>query len=377
VYWTHPGDTVVVYNGTYGNLNTSEHPGTSTAWITYEAAPGQTPAIHRDGTTENGVTLGNYQVFQGFACYGDANKITFAQAMALGNVNNSITHGNCIGVSATTHHVKILHNHIYLTPGTGIMFLGDYGWIGGNEIDHNAYWDPTAGSGLKPQGSNIAGLAPGKIYVYGNNVHENREYICAGAKTTPPCYTYDGHGILVDVNAPANDGMGTGVAYAGRIEIYNNVVWSNGGVGLIAYRSDHVDFYNNTSYGNNTDQDLYGHLNGPECYAAHSQDIIFYNNICRATIGTGAAMGFDGTTQRVADYNILWNAAGNSLPLGPHDIVADPSFCMCNFPPLAFELTEGSPAFNSGETFLAPTTDYNGAPRNPAMIDRGAFKDTW
>src|SRR5262249_42955617 len=157
------------------------------------------------------------------------------------NYNNR-TNGNCIGSGNNSHHVIIRNNNISHCPGGGILATGDYIYIYKNIIHHNAFWSPLATSGITVAGKDSDSDTRTKVFVYDNILFRNQNFICNKFQTNP-CRITDGEGIIVDSNMASR--------FRGRVAIYNNIAYNNGGPGIEVFQSQHVDVYNNTTYMNN------------------------------------------------------------------------------------------------------------------------------
>ncbi len=335
---TKPGDVVNIMNGTYAPLKIT-HSGTEAAWITYQPVPGQHPVILKNGTAWSGVDISaNYIIWSRLTIQGNARSITFAQADAA-STGNTTTNGHCLSVSKTSHHVKILDNVMEYCPGAGIMYIGDSGWIHGNYVHENAYWSHLAESGIVIFGSNVLST-PGKIYVDGNVVYGNQAKVCNFQ--AHPCRVTDGYGIIVDNNIGTNPPAG----YSGRVEIFNNISYSNGGWGLAVGRSQHVDIYNNTTWHNGVCAFLPAPYtcSGGEMALRLATDVVVKNNIFYASTGLPIALGDEGENTNITwDYNVMYNARQStpgSTPIGPHDLILDPMFTTWLMPPRAFQQQE-------------------------------------
>jgi hypothetical protein len=175
-------------------------------------------------------------------------------------------------------------------------------------------------------------------------------------------------GIIVDNNIT--------YSYAGRVQVYNNISYNNGGPGISVYHSQHVDIFNNTTYKNDLSATepapFQAHTGGGEITLLNSNDARVLNNI---TYGSSSVpmirTGTTSVTNLVWDYNILFNGIG-AAPLGAHDLVLNPLFV--SSPPFNFHLQKGSPAIGSGTSILAPRYDFAGSPRPGGNMDRGAYR---
>jgi hypothetical protein len=369
---TKPGDIVNVMNGTYGPFIIS-HAGSHTGgYITYQAYPGQHPTVLKNGTTWDGIQIWNsaggpsYIVIDGFTILGNAQSITLSQAQSAPDKNNT-TNGNCIGGGSSVHHVIIRNNTVSYCPGGGMLFTGDYISIYKNIIHHNSYWSPYDTSGITVQGTNSDGSTAAKIFVYDNLLYNNQNYICNKYQTNP-CQITDGEGIIVDSNKSSG--------YNGRIQIYNNITYNNGGPGIAVHASQHVDIFNNTTYKNNISATepvpFTAHTAGGEITATNSNDVRVLNNINYGNSSVPMIYaGLTSVTSLVWDYNILFNGIG-AAPRGVHDLAVNPLFVPS--PPFNFHLQTGSPAIGSGTSALVPKYDFDGNLRSSGSVDRGAYR---
>jgi hypothetical protein len=369
---TKPGDIVNVMNGTYGPFMISHSGSQSGGYITYQAYPGQHPTILKNGNLWDAIqlwtsTVGpSYIIIDGFTVVGNAQSITVSQAKSAPDRNNT-TNGNCIGGGSSVNHVIIRNNNVSYCPGAGINFIGDYVSIYKNIVHHNSFWSPFDTSGIGVQGTNSDGSTAAKIFVYNNLLYNNQNYICNKYQTNP-CKITDGEGIIVDNNKSNG--------YRGRVAIYNNVTYNNGGPGIAVARSQHVDIYNNTTYKNNISAmepaPFTAHTNGGEIYLDQSNDVRVLNNINYGSPSVPIINGgITSVTGLLWDYNIPFDGIG-AAPRGAHDLAVNPLFVPS--PPFNFHLQTSSPAIGSGTSMLAPKYDFDGNLRSTSSVDRGAYR---
>ncbi len=325
---TNPGDTVLIMNGVYTNIGKAgsvvsiKRSGTANAWIRYKAYPGHFPKIQHN--TWNGITISNkasYIEINGLEVIGNNANITLDYAMSeKTNKQNPLTNGNCISVDGRTnghvHHIRILNNKVHDCGGAGISAIqADYVTIDNNVVFNNAWYSVYGCSGISMLSNWNSDNNQGyKMFVTNNKTYNNRMYIpwIAVGKIT------DGNGIIID--STRNDENPKLGVYKGRTLVKNNLAFNNGGSGIHAFLSEHVDIVNNTAFLNNQSPEL----NGGQIFAHTSSDVRILRNILYAFPGKN----INNNTKNenvVYDYNIYLNSSKITAK-GPHDIVADSEF---------------------------------------------------
>jgi hypothetical protein len=374
-----PGDVVMVMDGTYTagpahdvlDITVS---GTPRAWITWRAAPGAHPVIRFTGAWAGMQIDAAYIIVEGFEFAGGAQQISLAYAeQNAGNLNNVLTTATAISIDnyitgATPHHITIQNNVVHDAPGAGIgTMFADYITITGNVVYRNAHWSAYANSGISLWEMHDIDHNTGiKNMITRNVSYRNQEFIpnqASGVIT-------DGNGIIIDDNKNTQSG---GTPYAGRTYVADNIVYLNGGSGIHAFSSAHVDIINNTAYLNNQSPSI----DEGQVFADYSSDSYVLNNIGYAPPGKVfySDWGNDGTVH--VNYNLLYSTTPKSglggAPLGGTDIVGNPLFVDRAL--FDFRVRSGSPAIGTGTTTLAPPTDFAGHAPAPGMgITRGAFE---
>jgi parallel beta-helix repeat protein len=239
-----PGDTVQVMSGTYSPVTITTS-GTSSAPITFEAAPGQTPVINSSGYW-NGIDVqASNIVIDGFTVEGDAQSYNLSSAMAAYGSGAKVQ-GNGISVDANgsvavPNHVIIENNTVTNEPGGGIATVGaDYVQILNNTVTNNAHWSGYGNSGISIfESKNSDNNAGAHFVVSGNTVTGNAQMVPTGGVNNT---ITDGEGIILDSNQ----------GYTGQILVQNNTVSASGGPGIESFATSNATISNNTIYGNNT-----------------------------------------------------------------------------------------------------------------------------
>jgi len=381
-----PGSTVLVGNGVYAPLRIATS-GTPDGWIKFVAAPGAHPVIRlNDSRVGIATGTGAYILIDGFEVIGQNQTITAAQ----GHTNNGSQpelNENCILVgripSATgsqmlAHDVVIRNNVVHDCSASGITTaFADAVTVIHNIVYNNSWWGVNNGSGISiwMLTDVTAGNGPYKNYIVGNFVYNNYCNLPFRYLRPVPAIT-DGNGIIVDTNSHVTrmPNMPPYPAYQGRTYIANNIVFANGGKGIAANASSHIDVVNNTIYDDEKSDSSY--VNVGEISANRlSLDVDFYNNIVVNLNGKRIYSATGGTY----DYNVLSGSTISSV--GPHDIVRDPQLAnpiatgsVSNPLPTDFAPKTTSPALRNGTNDGAPAVDYFNNPRSAGSVDRGAIQ---
>lgn len=379
---TNPGDTVYILDGTYTPVDnegvvTITRSGTAAAYIIYAAYPGHQPRLYVPKTANawNAVLIAgaSYIKVEGLTIQGDNDNITYTEAYNNRSGSSPTYNTNCILVrqnnttNARPHHIEIRGNTVSKCPGGGIATeYVDYITIEDNVVHSNAWYAVYANSGISLFHSWNFDTTTGVKNIIRRNVSYNNEGFIPWVNTGS---ISDGNGIIVDDNKHTQD-RGE-AAYTGRTLVENNLVFNNGGSGIHAYASAHVDIINNTAYLNSRSPALdYGSI-----FANDSDDVFILNNISYVRSGERSNENF--SNQNVTyDYNLYYNGLA-PVVLGPNDRVADPVFVNPSTDPATanFRLAANSPAIDSGTSQKAPGADFAGTarPQNSAY-DRGAYE---
>lgn len=391
-----PGDTVLIGAGTYTNATdvpSALHPdkkpesevlwitrgGTADAWLEFAAHPGEKPLIKFNGW--GGIKIAGsaaYVAIRGLTVEGNNDHVTLIEARTQETTRKAEARfsGNGIEIdgrrsgAAKPHHIRIVGNTIRKCGGGGIAVIqADYLTIEDNIVHACAWYSPFANSAISLYQNWNYDDSPGyRNVIARNRCYDNRSLVLWLYASTPKLS--DGNGIIVDDsrNTQNNSTLGR---YRGRTLVANNLVFNNGGSGMHAYESDHVDFVNNTAWHN-------GHVVGyPEISAGDSSDVRILRNIMSARPG-GRCNSNHNNTDVIYDYNIYHG--GTTAVRGPHDLVAEPQFVAPHtvLELADFRLQPTSPARDSGgavDVVPAGNTDLLGQPRvQGRAIDRGAIE---
>lgn len=380
------GSTVIVTNGMYAPLRIANS-GTPNAWIKFVAAPGAHPVVRlNDSRVGIATGAGAYILIDGFEVIGQNQTITADQ----GHTNNGSQpelNENCILVGRIprgaashrlAHDVVIRNNSVHDCSASGITTaFADAVTVVNNTVYNNSWWGVNNGSGISIWMLTDVTASTGtyKNYIVGNFVYNNYCNLPFRYLRPVPAIT-DGNGIIVDTSSHVTrmPNMPPYPAYQGRTYIANNIVFANGGKGIVANASSHIDVANNTLYDNENTNSSY--VNAGEVSANKlSADVHFYNNIVVNRNGK-KLYGVAGGTY---DYNVL---SGAALPsVGSHDIVRDPqlvnpqgSGSISSPLPTDFAPKANSPALRNGTSDGAPAVDYFNKPRSAGNVDRGAIQ---
>jgi len=290
------GQTVYLMNGEYretasvGSLHYFlKNSGSASNWIRVTNAPGHSPVI----VATSGTALlieANYIEVSGLTIRGEG----FSASNSWG-----------VGVSiGRSHHVRILNSRIsgMATSGISVNESSNVHLIN-NTVYENAYWSDVNGSGISfyHQRSHGHGADYGQYHdvVIGNRVFRNENKV--PSKHQNYQIITDGNGIIIDSN------RNTG--YGGRTLVANNLIYDNGGRGVITWDSNHVDIMFNTTYRNGRTADIIG--GAAELAAAKVTDVKLHHNIGWARPGNRALV-IDQHSNTSSQGNVLVTDRGDS-----------------------------------------------------------------
>jgi parallel beta-helix repeat protein len=352
-----PGTTVYVNGGTYNESVGIGASGNASAWITFQATPGQNPVINAKGSGFR--ITGNYIKIIGF-------NITATENGVEGN---------------NSHHLQIMNNVVHDCGCTGIGGVRtDYMNIENNITYRNSFTSPWQCSGISiyqavdsDNNSGFHNTLRGNIsYANENKVKPN-----GGGDIT------DGNGIILDDFRNTQKIIsGSKVPYRAATLVENNIVFGNGGRGVHVFESDNITVRNNTSYKNLKTPGL-GRGNG-EINVARSKNSFIYNNIAYAADPSFIAFNDVYTSGDRWDHNLAFGGIvsvgknNSNAVFGTSNIVGkDPRFTSPDSGANAsnFTLANGSPAIDAGSTPQGAPTDISNKKRPlGAQSDIGAHE---
>jgi len=354
----NPGDTVLLLSGTYtnsipdGSVIDIARTGTSNAWIHFMAAPQQHPILRSTGWAHIFIHKGaSYIHIQGLDIYGHAEDISLAAAQKHAHDGGfAYTNSNGISIDGRQdgaekpHHIEIVGNVIRKCPGGGVgVCHADYLTITDNIVFDNAWWSLYDTSGISIWQAWNADDAPGYHNVIARNQSfGNRNYIpdIGSGQIT------DGNGIILDDCKNTQAGSKEGI-YRGRTLIANNLCNGNGGSGIHAFMSEHVDILNNTCVDNNRTPEIHD----GQIFPNSANDAVIQNNILVGPIDKPINSNWNNGAVDW-DYNIVWG--GKAVIVGAHDLNVDPLVKVSRVGDrLVFSEDPKSPAIRAGKVTTA------------------------
>ncbi|MFV0523915.1 MAG: nitrous oxide reductase family maturation protein NosD [Acidimicrobiales bacterium] len=356
-----PGETLYLMSGEYRGSTepgvahyVMRSDGTADAWITLAAQPGADPVVvANDG---NGISIRSDYV-----------EVTGLEVRGEGfDTVNDYGWGMLI---RNSHHVRLQNNHIHDMAVGGISSVESANLdIIGNEVHDNSFWGPEQGSGIsvwhsvdRDQPADAQGYHD---RIIGNVVYRNENKVFSVFRDHDTIT--DGNGIIVDQSKETG--------YTGRTLVANNVVFDNGGRGVLVLESSRVDVMFNTTYQNGRTEILEG---GPvELAAGRSDDVRIVNNLAWSRPGA-PAVGVSESTEVELGGNVLVtdspSGAATELdrvtPIPPALVAPSIDPEVADFRP-----RPGSSLFGLGIVVTPEVgADFDGRVRNPAEPDPGAF----
>ena len=307
-----PGDTFILGVGTYElgkSFPTLTCAGTAEAPIRIKAADGARPRLCFEGWS--GIKIGPgcaHIEISGIDIEGASGAITLDEAKAdPAPKKNGRLNGNGISIDgrsadtdkkARPHHITLRDLRIWACPGGGISAMQcDYLTVEDCTVSACAWYSTFACSGISVwQAWNYDKEPYYHIRIRHNRCFDNRQYLPgrAGGPIT------DGNGIIVDDSRNTQQGSKLG-AYEGRVLIEGNTCFNNGGSGIHAYESDHVDVLGNVLWMNNQTPEF---TNG-QFFVNDASDIRIEGNIIGSAEGKDATNNFR-RNDRPENAGIVW-----------------------------------------------------------------------
>lgn len=384
---TAPGDTVFVMNGVYTNdcptcaIAQLTRSGTSSAYIVYMNYPGHRPKLHFTGLHGFHILNGaSYIRITGFEIEGHSTALTLTEALnqpgGCNDPNQSRPdprfNGNGISVDGRTgghpHHLVFTQNYIHHCGGAAIgVNQADYLTIEDNIVYNNCWYSIYATSGITLyQLWNFDKQAGYHNIIRRNLCFNNRQEVPWAAGN---CQITDGNGIIIDDNQNQQNNSTIG-PYTGRTLIENNIVWHNGGAGILIFMSNHVDVVHNTTYCNNQSDAI----DVGQILANHSVDIRIVNNILVSLPGKKINTSIE--NQMIEYGSNLHFGGGDADFFNSTCLVAEPQFQNAGSQLTSdFRLSAGSPAINAGSLQLTALFDFSRTTRPVDHVpDIGAYE---
>lgn len=325
------GTEIVLRAGDYlerGVDNAADWNCSAIAWCAVHSYPGERARIQDSHFWYNLAVKGQYWLIEGLevdgSMYGTTtnNNVSITDWTSLYNWGTSVAHCNdvggedcTVGISVTpradgnpAHHVIVRDNDVHENNGAGISFYhSDFGIAEDNLVRLNAFFDRYGGSGITFNGSeNLGTPVSGYQQIIERNVlHRNALFVIS--TDAGDTAIHDGNGCIVDRMIDNS--------YTGWTGVLDNISYDNGGSGCHAFRSNNVEFVNNTFWGNG-----WGVTGGQQTFCNTGSGVAFYNNIAQSTGGTVRS---DTSCSSVSSSHNIWygGTVGSS---GATDKIQDP-----------------------------------------------------
>jgi hypothetical protein len=183
------------------------------------------------------------------------------------------------------HHITLRDLRVWACAGGGIAASQcDYLTIEDCTVSGCAWYSTYGCSGISVWQAWNFDKEPGHhIRIRGNRCFDNRQYL----PVKPGGKIMDGNGIIIDDSRNTQQGSKLGI-YEGRVLIEGNTSFNNGGSGIHAYESDHVDILGNVVWMNNQTPE---YTNG-QLFVNDARDIRIEGNTIGAVEGKDATNNF-------------------------------------------------------------------------------------
>lgn len=376
-----PGQQILVRGGTYREAVTIKgRSGRPDAWITLRSYPGER-AVISVGVGQNAVALRGGSSYVNIACLELAGPTEQPEAIpaspslmrerrlsgaGANEIPQNYGAGVDIGDQADTkagtlsHHVRIVANEVHDFAEMGISAVEvSHVTMAGNTVYRNARYSCHAGSGIGIAYMHDTG-GPDNSDGYSNYIVGNVSY--ANEQRSLQCFTdnlgaviTDGNGIIIDDHDSTN--------YQARTLVADNVVFGNGGRGILVFNSSRVDVVNNIAYQNAQTPELMGRSGPhPDIAVASSDDVRVYNNI---------AVSLD-RNEAFIESNSSVDARANLFDPPEPDLFVQPA----TDGSADFTLTPGSEAVVAGGIPFLATVGSDGEPVVETTVPIGTIHNT-
>ena len=356
-----PGDTLLVHGGDYDE-GAGDRDHQAGVLIRLSGLPEAPIRIAGDGHPRlTSATWGTVRIQDSCHLLIEGLDVT-TKAFPLNGRDENI--GNGIFIERS-HHIMIRNNRAHECGGGGIGSMhSDYVSIINNTAKANAFFMKWQGSGISLYQCRDSDREPGIHNVISGNIcllNENRVPTDSGEFT-------DGNGIIID-DGRNTQGDGPHVAYKGSTSIFNNLCFNNGGRGIHAFLSDHVDIMHNTCVDNGRTLKQVADLS-----VWYSGNIRVAHNIASSR-EAGVALQVE-SSSHTGIWGNLFNRGTVPSQWMPGNQHGDPLFIGAGPDEGAdFRLASSSPAIDSATGDLSVATDLRGVARPQGKAgDAGAFE---
>lgn len=216
------------------------------------------------------------------------------------------------------HHIRVIGNDIRDFAEGGISALeSNHITVIGNRTYRNAKYGCHSGSGISLAYLRNGGGEDNRDgytnYVVGNVSFENENISLQCFSDTIGAVITDGNGIIIDQND-------LGGEYSGRTLIADNIVYDNGGRGIMVFESSRVDVINNLSFNNIGTGNLMGRDGPhPEIAVSDAGDVRVYNNIA---VPRDGHVAYSDAGADVDERTNLFGQPGDETELFESDLLA-------------------------------------------------------
>lgn len=366
------GDHVYIKKGTYSNIVNIGKSGTSAAWLTYDAYPGDELQVIVNGGSINII----------------GKKYVRISGIKVQNAKNGfyVQGPNC-------SNIEISKNHTYNTTASGIVVWGvAYGQNPGtynniqNIVIKNNKVQKACNGGYNEcitVANGIVGfeISGNEIYDGGNPINggegiDLKEGVKDGVIAYNNIHNLTRRGIYIDAGGLLNF---TNPSVT-NVKVYGNISRNNVGAGMAIMTEGKGDVYNiniyNNLFYNNTEDGIMFYKHPAGTGSVH--DITIVNNTLYGNARNGMTLNFTGAYNMKFRNNIAYNNTAQNFQflsgnyIQTNNLVGvDPKFINANGG--NFRLLSNSPAINFGTTTDAPLKDYDGKSR-VGNVDAGAFE---